>query len=312
MKKRLLDITKILISAILLIWIFTSLIDAEKLLKEIQQARWQYLVLALFLMIVGTALRAVRWDKLLEPLDIKVPLIRLTYFYFVGAFFNIFLPTGMGGDVVKMAMLGQDTNRKPEAVGTTLVDRATGLWVLFILALLALPFSYRLLPSTWIFPIIVLTVGGVIGGFLLMGTPLLPWLGSKIRLPGQDSLERFYYSVSQLGFRALTYACFVSLIFDIILIAFNMLIALSLNVELPLGVYILFTPIISLSLALPISIAGLGAREATYIALYGSVGVPPETAIAMSLFDYFITNILIGLIGGFLYATRNTIDFIKQ
>jgi uncharacterized membrane protein YbhN (UPF0104 family) len=312
MKKRTFDLVKFLVSATLLILIFTKFVDLEALLNKLQQAKWHYLFIAAILMIVGTALRAVRWDMLLRPLEIRVPLPRLIYFYFVGSFFNIFLPTGVGGDVVKMAMLGQETDRKPEAVGTTLVDRATGLWVLFIISLLALPFSYQLLPPIWIAPIILITVGGAIGGFLVMGTPLLPWIGSKIRLPGQDQLERFYRSVSQLGYKALALASSISLIFDILLIIFNFLIARSLNVNLPFAIFILFTPLISLSLALPVSIAGLGAREATYIALYGAVGVTPETAIAMSLFDYLITNIIIGLIGGGLFAIKSFIDFLHR
>ena len=46
-----------------------------------------------------------------------------------------------GGDAVKMAKLAQETGQVPESIGVTLVERATGLWVLFILALLALPFA---------------------------------------------------------------------------------------------------------------------------------------------------------------------------
>jgi uncharacterized membrane protein YbhN (UPF0104 family) len=78
------------------------------------------------LMVAGTALRAVRWRILLQALDIAVPLWSLVHLYCVGAFFSIFLPTGLGGDAVKMAELVWSTGRAPEAIGTTLVDRAIG------------------------------------------------------------------------------------------------------------------------------------------------------------------------------------------
>ena len=58
----------------------------------------------------------------------------------------------------------------------------------------------------------------------------------------------------------------------------------------------------SFSLALPISIGGLGVREQTYLSLFAVVGVPGSTAVAMSLINYVLTNVVVGAIGGGLYA----------
>jgi len=306
MRKQLFNVLKIVVSAGLMIYLLVFQVDLERLWQVVSQARWAYLIVAMMLMILGTALRAVRWQVLLQAVDMTVPLKRLVYLYFVGAFFNIFLPTGLGGDAVKMAELARSTRRAPEAIGTTLVDRATGLWVLFVLALLALPFSYTLLPEGWA-PIVALgTLGGAVGGWVVMGTPLVPWLGSKVRLPGQEKLERFYRSVSRLGYRALGKACLVSLVFDLLLILFNVLIAKGLNIDQPLGIFVLFTPIISFSLALPISIGGLGVREQTYVLLFGPLGISKTAAAAMSLANYTLTNLVIGLLGGLLYALEGT------
>lgn len=306
MDKRWFNLLKVVVSAGLLIYLLVFQVDLKQLGQIVRQVRWTYLMVAMVLMIAGTALRAVRWRVLLQALDIAVPLRRLVHLYFVGAFFNIFLPTGMGGDAVKMVELARSTGRAPEAVGTTLADRATGLWVLFVLALLALPFSYTLLPQGWAPVIAVGTLAGVLGGWLVMGTPLVSWLGSKVRLPWQAKLERFYRSVSQLGYRALGQACLVSLIFDVLLILFNVLIAYGLNVKQPLGIFVLFTPIISFSLALPISIGGLGVREQTYILLFSALGVSGVAAAAMSLANYALTNLVVGLLGGMWYAAEST------
>ncbi len=306
MRKHLFNIFKIVVSAGLLFYLLVFQTDLKDLWDVARQARWGYLIMAMLLMIVGTALRAVRWRVLLQALDIDVPLPRLVQLYFIGAFFNLFLPTGFGGDAIKMAELARSTGRAPEAIGTTLVDRATGLWVLFVLALLALPFSHTLLPDG-LLPVIALgTLGGVVGGWVVMGTPLIPWLGSKVRLPGQEKLERFYRSISQLGYKALGKACLVSLIFNILLIMFNVLIARGLGVNQPLGVFLLFTPIISSSLALPISVGGLGVREQAYVLLFSALGVSDAAAAAMSLANYGLTNIVVGLLGGVVYALEGT------
>ncbi len=312
MNKRWLNILKIAISAGLTTYLLVFQVDLGQLWQVLRQARWIYLAAATGLMVAGTALRAVRWQVLLSALNITVPLRRLVYLYFVGAFFNIFLPTGLGGDAVKMAELAHSTGRAPEAIGVTLVDRATGLWVLFALALLALPFSYTLLPAGWAPAIALGTLAGVIGGWMLMGTSLIPWLGGKVQLPNQEKLERFYRSVSQLGYRALGKACAVSLVFDVLLILFNLLIARGLNVDQPPGIFVLFTPIISFSLALPISIGGLGIREQTYLLLFGLLGVPNTSAMAMSLTNYALSNLVVGLIGGCLYAMGSAKSLIAD
>lgn len=305
-RERAFGVLRIVVSAGLLIYLLAFQVDLEQVWQAMRQARWGYLIAALVLMVAGTALRAVRWQVLLQALDITVPLWRLVHLYFVGAFFNIFLPTGLGGDAVRMAELARFTRRVPEAIGATLVDRATGLWVLFVLALLALPFSHALLPQGWLPVIGIGTLLGVVSGWIVMGTPLIPWLGSRVRLPGQDKLERFYRSVSQLGYPALARACLVSLAFDVLLIVFNVLIACSLGIEQPLGIFLLFTSIISFSLTLPISVGGLGVREQTYILLFGALGVSAAAATAMSLLNYALTNLAIGILGGLWYAVTST------
>lgn len=306
MRKRLFSLLRIAISATLLAYLLAVQAQPEQLWRTAHSVHLGYLIAALALIIGGTALRAVRWQVLLRAQDITVPLWRLVHLYFVGAFFNIFLPTGLGGDAVRVAELARSTRRVPEVAGATLVDRATGLWVLFVWALLALPFSRGLLPPQWLAVIGIGALAGVLGGWMAMGTPLIPWLGSRVRLPAQDKLARFYRSVSRLGYATLARACLVSLAFDVLLIAFNALIACCLGIKQPLGIFLLFTPIISFSLTLPISVGGLGVREQTYVLLFGALGVSAAAATAMSLLNYALTNLAVGLIGGIWYVVENT------
>jgi uncharacterized membrane protein YbhN (UPF0104 family) len=307
-KKQLFNSLKVIVSASLLIYILVFQVDARQLFQVILDARWEFILIAMLIMVASVVLRAYRWQILLQALKIQVPLGRLVHLYFVGAFFNIFLPTGLGGDAVRMAELARTTGKGPEAVGTTLVDRATGLWVLFVLALVALPFTYTLLPAGWAPIILIGALAGVIGGWVVMASPVIPWLGKKIRLPGQEKFERFYRSVSQLGYPALGKACLVSLIFDLMLIAFNMLIAYGLHVEQPLGIFMLFTPVISFSLALPVSVGGLGVREQTYVSLFSAVGVPVPASVGMSLTNYVLSYFVVGLVGGVLYLLEGALN----
>ena len=133
-----------------------------------------------------------------------------------------------------------------------------------------------------------------------MASPLIPWLGSKVTLPGQKigKILSFNFTTWICSFGK---ACLVSLIFNIMLIGSNILIAYSLDVDQPIGIFFLFTPLISVSLILPLSVGGLGVREQTYVSLFSTVGLSASVSVAMSLLNYTVTYLVIGLIGGGLY-----------
>ena len=300
-KSLLFNVAKIAISVGVLAYILIVRVDLSALAKAILSARWGYLAVAALLALAGVALRAVRWLALLRGLDIHVPLKRLVRLYFVGTFFNIFLLSGFGGDAIRMMELARHSKKTPEAIGTVLVDRATGLWVLFLMGLVALPFAAPSIPAQTVLLVAAVATAVVVGGWVVMGTRFVPWLGSRMRLPGQAKLERFYHAVSGCGYLALGQACAVSLVFNFMNVTVNYLIALGLNVRLPFGVFFAFAPLLSLSLMLP-SIGGLGVRESVHMLVYGIVDVSEATATAMGLVTFGLQTLIPGLIGALLYA----------
>jgi uncharacterized membrane protein YbhN (UPF0104 family) len=301
MRSKIFNVLKIAISVGMLAYVLLIQVDLRQLWHIVLQARWGYLVLAGALALGGVALRAVRWLVLLQALEIDVPLKRLIKLYFVGSFFNIFLLSGFGGDAIRIVELARDSKKAPEAAGTVLVDRATGLWTLFLMGLLALPFGLQDIPLNMALFVTAIGLVAVAGGWIVMGTRFVPWLGNKVKLPGQQKLARFYQAVSGCGYPALGRACGISLLFNLLVIAVRFLIALGLNVHLPLGTFFLFAPIQSLALMVP-SVGGLGVGEEVYRLTFGTVDVAGDAAVAMSLMRYALQTILPGLIGGVLYA----------
>ncbi len=300
-RARLFNVLKVAISVGMLAYVLLVRVDLGELAGVVADAHWGYLAAAALLAILGVALRAVRWRALLRALQIDVDLRRLVGLYFVGTFFNIFLPSGFGGDAVRTMELARQSKRTPEAIGTVLVDRANGLWVLFILGLIAMPFAARYVPTDTVLLLSVVSGAAVVGGWIVMGTAFLPWLGGKIRLPGQAKLERFYQAVSRCGRRALGQASAVSLLFNLINITINYTIARGLNVDRPFWIFFAFAPMLSISLLVP-SIGGLGVRETAHMMFYGTVGVTSAAATAMGLAQFAAQTLVPGLIGGVLYA----------
>jgi len=303
LRSTLFNIAKVVVSAGMLAYVLFVQVDLRELAQVVAEARWGFLAAAALVAIAGVALRAVRWLALLRGLQIDVPLGRLVNLYFVGSFFNTFLPTSFGGDAIRMVELARHSKKAPEAIGTVLLDRANGLWVLFIPGLLALPLAARSIPSRTVILLAAVYAAGVAGGWVAMGTGLIPWLGSKVRLPGQAKLERFYRTVSGCGAVALAQASAVSLMFNLMQITVRYLIALGLNVRLPFGIFVAFAPILSAVLLFP-SIGGLGVSEMAHTLAYGTVDVESPAATAMSLVRFGVQTLIPGLIGGLLYLAE--------
>jgi hypothetical protein len=312
-RKQLGNLLKIGISAGLLAWVLPR-IGLNQIWREIRSAHLGWLGAAFALNVLGTALRAYRWRALLTGLGLRVPIERLIRLYFVGTFFNTFLPSGFGGDLVRAIEVSDGGQHAHEAAGTVLVDRLTGILVLLALALLALPFSLGVIPPALAATLTTLALGGLLGGWLLFQRRLLNRIIDRLpeRLPlgAKGQIEKLYAAVAGAGRQAMAQALGISLLFNVLLILTNYAIARALNVEAALGHFFLFVPPTSLALMAP-TLGGLGAREWAYTELWPQVGVGPAEAGAMSLLNYAV-NAATGLIGAAIYAGESLLNLVRR
>ncbi len=305
MRGRLASLVKVAVSACLLA-VLLRRVSPREAVAALAAANWPLLGLALAIYVGTVPLRALRWRALVHAKGIAVPLRRLVALYFVGGFFNIMLPTGVGGDAVRAYELAHDTRESELAVGTVFVDRALGLLVLLLLAALALPFWSGPF-DPWVAWLVGALALASLGGMtlLLAGRPLvavyrrLPArLGALIDRP---VLRRLYCSLSGYPGRSLAEAIAVSVLFNLLLVAVNQLIGLGFGVHIPTGQYVICVSLSAFASTLPISLGGLGVREGAFAELFGQVGVPAALALSMSL-TFYLMNVVSGLIGGLLYA----------
>jgi glycosyltransferase 2 family protein len=299
--KRLRGLIQITISAILLTLIVRSVswVEVQAALQRID-LRWLAVAWALF--ILGVVVRAARWQVLLRALGLNRSLGELVNWYFVGSFFNVILPTGFGGDAVRAAELGQDTGRFGAAINSVIVDRYLGLIVLLAMGLTAWAITPGIAPSGMFWLIAALFVGGLLAAWLVRR----PWWAQWSQRPGIFGRAVRFLKLRQLSESVAPYDRYtilrglgISLVFNLLLIGWNVAIAQGLGLHLPLTVYLAFVPLTSVALLLP-AFGGLGVREMTYVGLFGSIGVPRAIALALSLGVYCIT-VATGLIGGILY-----------
>jgi len=305
-KTKLSNVLKIAVTLGLLLVVALTL-DLGQVWEALKTARWGDLAIALVLYQVGIVVRAYRWQALLRAHGVEAPIARLTHLYYVGTFFNSFLPSGFGGDVVRMVELAQYGADGPLAISTVLVDRIMGLIVLFAMALVALPFSWQLVPPAVSLALLALiaVLGVAIGLFL--NRPLVEGLSRRVRplgkLMAHPKVAALYGSFHHYDRKALGRAGAASLVFNLSLIVVQIYLGRAVGVFLSPGYFFLFVPIISSLLTLPISIGGFGVREGGYVVLFGQAGVAAPQAVAMSLLFYAV-NAVTGLVGGALYLIQ--------
>jgi len=236
-------------------------------------------------------------------LGLRPPFLRLLKLYLIGGFFNAFLPTGFGGDVVRVLELGRDAEDSSAALGTVLVDRLTGILSLMALGMIVLPFAVGLAPwLRWLF--VVVAVGGLAaGGLLLQGTllrRLTAHLPGKLSLVGEGKLAQIYAAVVGGGSRAIWLALVYSTIFNLLNICVHWLCARAVGIELGVPFYFVLVPLLSLTLLIPFSVGGLGARDWVAQMLLAPTAVAEASTAAWTLSVWAVTAAA-GLVGGVLY-----------
>jgi glycosyltransferase 2 family protein len=276
--------------------------DLRAALASVQPA-WLALAFALF--VLGVFVRARRWQVLLHALGVWRPYRELSLWYFVGGFFNVMLPTGFGGDAVRVIEVSQDSGRTGAAVNSVLVDRYLGLMALLFMGLIAGALRPDVAPSASLPLIGLLFAGGVVAAWLLSRPWWARWsegAGLTARLIRSLRLPAIAASLGAYTASVLARALVVSFVFNFLQIGWTVAIAHGLGLQLPLPLFFVFVPLTAAALLLP-SLGGLGVRELTTVTLLGSVGVPQASALALSLCVYAIT-VVTGLIGGVLYLVQ--------
>jgi uncharacterized protein (TIRG00374 family) len=304
-RDRTLNVLKVVISLGVLAIILAK-VDLNQALQLLGDMDWFPFLLALSLLLAGSLVRAYRWGSLVWAQQVRVSWSRLVGLYFVGAFFSQFMPTGVGGDAVKMYELSRDDPRAAVAISSVLVDRFLGLFILFAMALVALMGGTELVQPEVQALIGVVFAGSLVGVVLvLQRTWIESWgrrLGVGRLLSRVKILRELYESLHLYGSAALLRATAASVTWCLILIVAYYLLGLAVGIDLHLWYYFLLVPVISALLLIP-SVGGLGIREGGTVLFFTQVGIAESRATALAL-AYLITIWITALVGGIIYILQ--------
>jgi glycosyltransferase 2 family protein len=277
-----------------LLWLLFSRIDIGRMATIIRQASPAWLIAAVGAYTVSVLVSIWRWHRLLEIQNVRVSRAGAGASFMVALFFNNFLPSNVGGDVIRISDTARPAGSNTMAATIVLVDRVIGLLGLILFAAFSatigaltgggggIPMSLR-----WIWGGLG---AGIVGSLLAMSAPagirraLRPvtsltrgWVGSQ--------LETLVRAMTRFRSHPLTLvSCLAAAVFvQVSNVLFYAAIAYALHVDIGVLAMAVIVPVSSLAQALPISINGFGVREAAFSVMFARVGLPVESALVVSL-----------------------------
>jgi hypothetical protein len=285
--------------------------------------RWQYWLAAVLLLIFAQVVSAMRWKYYTDQLRLPRSLGQLTGFYFIGMYFNLMLPTSVGGDVVRAWYLDGQSGRRVPAFASVFLDRLNGLVVLVALACLAVTLSPLPLPSWIVISVWSIAACGLLG---LAGLHLFvrrasvrrqrPEVGSQrsevgIRSAEQRPLTSDFRPPTRMEQLRTTLALFclprvlaATLLLSLCVQAVNVLIVWligqAIGAPIPATYYWVMVPMVTLLTLLPISVNGMGVREEATVLFLAPLGIASGTALTLSVL-WFAVSASVSLLGGAVY-----------
>ncbi len=293
--------------SLLLLALLLTRIDLGQLAETLRGVAPGLLGLAVVIFLLCNMVSVFKWRLLILAQGSPVPYFYLTSLFYIGLFFNNFLPTNIGGDVIKAWKLARMTGRGAEAASSVVLDRVTSTFALLLIALVPALVELRLLGPRMAAAVITMFVLAVLVIVLLASERAVRRLG-RFPLLRSDPfglrrhVKDFYYSLYEFRDRKGTLAAVMlaSLVYQALHILTVYFIALSLGIELSLVYYFLFIPVVMVVSLIPISLNGLGMREGAWVILFGQVGLSSAEAFSMSILSYLVMSV-VSLAGGVFY-----------
>ena len=284
-----------------------GLVDLDALLRVTAAADPLLLVMMFVLMVAERLFAAFRWMVLLRVPEPRVtfgPVLRVTL---VSNFVGSFLPGGVGIEILRVYGLSRMMRDLSLALSSVLVERLCGLLALLLLITIGMLVAPIGLPAV----IEGLVAAGALGLAIAGAGLLLPGPRGRLRrLLQRAPMRRLQAKFAGLDARLDTYgrrpdALMVSLglasAFQLLRVLTVAVGAAALRIEAAPELFVLLVPVGILVALLPISLGGLGPREATYVGLMGLAGIAPEPALVLALTREAM-NLATTIPGAIIYA----------
>ena len=280
---------KFLLTGSLITWIAIQA-DWQSITAMLVEADAWLLGAAVAAHAVSFMLLNIRWWSLLRHLAPKIRLLDTSGSFYLGLFANNFLPTGMGGDVLRiLRMRGQHLSGK-SLLASSVMDRAVGLAGVLMIGITALYFfTSPVLQGVSTVLLLAVLVAIPIGFAIFFSSRVADFLSRmEIRLRDHRLSMEVLHTLRQMqafrlaGWRLVQAFSLTLILQSLVALCYAML-GSALGSEVGISAYFVMIPILFIAINLPISIGGIGVREGTFVTLMVTAGMDQQTAIGVSV-----------------------------
>ena len=280
-----------------------------RVLDALRATRLGWFLPAAAVNVATIPLMAWRWQLLLDSKRIRMGIGWLTRTYFVALFFGLFLPAAVGGDAVRAIELGRRTGDPPEAVASVLIDRLVGVVSLVALAVVGIAAgaggTHR--------PLAIAAEGGfglaAVGVLALLFSSRVRGVAASVLEPrgGSGRLAaggRYFDALHEYRNHRSTLIAvsILALAVQLARVASIWMLARALGLDIPASLLLLTAPVLFAALILPVSLAGIGVREAVFVEFLSGHATASQ-AVALGV-AFFAVGTLTALVGALILVER--------
>src|SRR5437773_4398534 len=270
MKKILIALLQLAVTAAVLYLVFHDPNKRAQMALALRLADYRWIAAAISFYVLVELAAAARWQILLKVQGINLSIPRMTGLFFIGMFFNQFLPGGTGGDIIKSYYLLKETpTRKAGALLAVLFDRLIGLVALVTITAALICLRYEWLAQTtetrrylwFVLAALGVSILALLTTFLISGFNLASRLPKEF--PGREKLIDISaaYHLYARHWTGTLLAFAMSLVAHLATFATFLFVAYTLRANVRLIDFFAVMPIERTISAIPISFAGEGPRE---------------------------------------------------
>lgn len=308
-KRRVLLLVKLVLTAAVLYLLARKILgqeNAESLRERVRTIDVRWLVPALVAQLAMVLVGTVRWQKLLEGQGIRPTFRHLLGSMMIGRYFGAVTPAGLGFQGFRIYDIATRTNKPARATATVGVEVIAGQLGFFSVLLVGSAFGSKYIDPSKLAVIDAGLLCVIAAGVVFLSKPtLVAHLARAVLGAVPTRIQGLVEAVCAYAGQSRRLVLVVGLS-TLIHVGHNFVYffaARALGVHLSVGEIFFATSMQILSTFAPITINGVGVREATAVAFYTSVGVPAVVAALIATVG-FLVEMLVSVAGGPIFLAR--------
>jgi len=291
-------------TSILLLYLSLRWVNFAALVERLARLKPEWILLATLVVTTQVALLAIRWREIAAACGAYIALISALQLSFIGMFFNQVLPSTIGGDGARIWLFARQGAGWARATYSVLIDRVVGVFVLALIVVACLPWTFELIRDPVARGVLLLIGFGSIAAtfiFALTGTWFQKWFD-------RWKLTRHLSAASRAALAlcgssrsiGIVILCSVTIHLFTIIAAWCCIKAIAAPVSFAQVLFLM--PPVLLIVTIPISIAGWGVRESSMIVAFAYAGLAQSNGLTLSIL-FGAVSFVVGVMGGVAWIT---------